>query len=183
MAISKDLFLALMSLDSYNRGYGAGIEGLGGAGTQIGNATILNVALPGASQTTGFYASAYSLNSAVGDLASGSKIISYRGTNADSIGPALQDIAFGWVTGAGLGAAQAIQAAEFYTAVTGQSIHAGVSANTVLTGHSLGGGLAGYVSALTGTQGVGYDHMPFGAAVTVTGYGDSAGLHPITETR
>jgi hypothetical protein len=45
MTVSKDLMLALLSLDSYNRGYGAGIEGLGGAGAQIGNATMLNVEL------------------------------------------------------------------------------------------------------------------------------------------
>ncbi len=31
MAISNDLMLALLSMDSYNRGYGAGINGLGGA--------------------------------------------------------------------------------------------------------------------------------------------------------
>jgi hypothetical protein len=32
MAVSKDLYLALLSMDSYNRGYGAGIDGLGDAG-------------------------------------------------------------------------------------------------------------------------------------------------------
>jgi hypothetical protein len=83
MAVSKDLMLALLALDSYNRGYGAGIDGLGGPGSKIGNATMLNAALPTGSQATGFYASAYTLDGAVGNLGSGSKIISYRGTNSD----------------------------------------------------------------------------------------------------
>jgi hypothetical protein len=49
MTISPDLFLAILSMDAYNRGFAAGIkdgnnndpDGLGDAtGTQIGNATI-----------------------------------------------------------------------------------------------------------------------------------------------
>jgi len=48
MAISKDVFLATLSMDAYNRGYGAGIsdggvddtDGLGESG-QIGSATIV----------------------------------------------------------------------------------------------------------------------------------------------
>lgn len=42
MAISDDLFLAILSMDSYNRGYGTGLEGLGGVGSQIGNAKIID---------------------------------------------------------------------------------------------------------------------------------------------
>jgi hypothetical protein len=50
MTISKDVFLAILALDAYNRGYGAGIsdggaedtDGLGDSnGTQIANATIV----------------------------------------------------------------------------------------------------------------------------------------------
>ncbi len=63
MTISKDLFLAILSMDSYNRGYGAGIEGLGGEGTQIGAATLGKDAEQlldqGSAQATGFYAIAY----------------------------------------------------------------------------------------------------------------------------
>ena len=36
MAISKDLLLAILSMDSYNRGYNQGINGLGGVGASIG---------------------------------------------------------------------------------------------------------------------------------------------------
>jgi hypothetical protein len=37
MTISKDLFLAILSMDAYNRGYGAGLNL---SGTSIGNASI-----------------------------------------------------------------------------------------------------------------------------------------------
>ena len=40
MTISKDLFLAILSMDSYNRGYGEGIAGLGGINSKIGTATL-----------------------------------------------------------------------------------------------------------------------------------------------
>jgi hypothetical protein len=40
MTISKDLFLSILSMDAYNRGYNPGIAGL--TGNSIGNATILD---------------------------------------------------------------------------------------------------------------------------------------------
>ena len=43
MTISDDLFRAILAMDAYNRGYGAGINfgpGSDTNGTQIGNATI-----------------------------------------------------------------------------------------------------------------------------------------------
>ena len=33
MSISKELFLSILSMDAYNRGYGQGISGLGGVGS------------------------------------------------------------------------------------------------------------------------------------------------------
>jgi hypothetical protein len=153
MPISTNLMTAILSMDAYNRGYGEGILGLGGSGSQIGNATMLNVALPNGSTAAGFYASAYSWN--------GKTIISYRGTNADSIEAAAADIENGWITGLGFASTQSAMAGAFYTAVTGLNLST-ASASTILTGHSLGGGLAGYISALTGTTGIGFDHMPFG---------------------
>jgi hypothetical protein len=33
--ISKELFLAILSMDSYNRGYGEGVSGLGGVGSLL----------------------------------------------------------------------------------------------------------------------------------------------------
>ena len=86
MPISPDLMLAILSMDSYNRGYGAGladgihvdangndIDGLDEAGAQIGNATVLNIPLPRGAVAAGFHAVAYSWN--------GQTVISYRGTD------------------------------------------------------------------------------------------------------
>lgn len=88
MTISNELFLAILAMDSYNRGYGAGlgdgvnvdgqgvdVDGLGEAGAQIGTATVLNVPLPEGSEAAGFYAVAYAWN--------GQTVISCRGTNTD----------------------------------------------------------------------------------------------------
>ncbi len=101
MPISQELMLAILSMDSYNRGYGAGIDGLGGAGAQIGNATLstdstITLGLPTTS-TAGFYAAAYSWN--------GKTVISYRGT--DVIDPltvesGASDLWRGWVNAAGI---------------------------------------------------------------------------------
>jgi hypothetical protein len=91
MAISQQLMTALLSMDSYNRGYNEGIRGLGGAGSEVGNATMLSVPLPTGSQTSGFYASAYSWN--------GKTIISYRGTSTETLGATGLDVLTGWLTG------------------------------------------------------------------------------------
>lgn len=40
MTISKDLFLAILAMDSYNRGYNEGISGLGGINTSITSITV-----------------------------------------------------------------------------------------------------------------------------------------------
>lgn len=96
MTISdKDLFLAILSMDSYNRGYGAGIndsanndqDGLGVSNAVIGSATISFDISTQAAQNAGFYAAAYSWNNQT--------VISYRGTNFSS-GAAQADIFNGW---------------------------------------------------------------------------------------
>ncbi len=38
--MNRNLFLVILAMDSYNRGYGVGIKGLGGVGSGIGDATI-----------------------------------------------------------------------------------------------------------------------------------------------
>ena len=159
--MTKDLLLAILAMDAYNRGYGEGIEGLSDAiGTKIGTATISEGSDTDADSSevaAGFYAVAY-------DTEFG-KIISYRGTNATSPDVLLTDVWTGWSAGLGFSdASQAGLALKFYTAVTGQGIYDGAADNTTLIGHSLGGGLAGFVSSLTNTPGVGFDHMPFGLA-------------------
>lgn len=149
MTISKDLYLSILALDAYNRGYGPGFAGLGGAGTGVGSATILNIALPQGYQAAGFYAVVY--NTPFG------AVISYRGT--DNLGslPNAADVynGYGVATGSFLGE-QARMAAEFRNAV----VAAGY-ANPILTGHSLGGGLAGFVASLYGDEAKIFDNMPF----------------------
>jgi hypothetical protein len=86
MTMSRDLFLSILSMDAYNRGYNPGIAGLSDtAGTGVGNATIQNVALPDGSVPASFYGLAYKLTQSVGtpgnQIASGTTIISYRGTD------------------------------------------------------------------------------------------------------
>lgn len=62
MTISKDLFLAILSMDSYNRGYNAGINfGPGSDGAPIGNATV--------SRTSGGSAQALAESMGYGDSA------------------------------------------------------------------------------------------------------------------
>ena len=56
MPISKDLFLAILAMDSYNQGYGRGIDH---GKTQIGAATIKVDDTSAEAQSAGFYAIAY----------------------------------------------------------------------------------------------------------------------------
>lgn len=79
MAISNDLFMAILAMDTYNRGYNPAISGLSdAAGTQIGNATLQSTSatkLPqGVAEDASFYAQSYTWN--------GQTVIAYRGTDA-----------------------------------------------------------------------------------------------------
>jgi len=65
MTISKDLFLAILSMDSYNQGYGRGIEH---GKTQIGAATFRVDDVSSEAQAAGFYAIAYEVADASGVL-------------------------------------------------------------------------------------------------------------------
>ncbi|MEQ1648014.1 MAG: hypothetical protein ABL901_16935 [Hyphomicrobiaceae bacterium] len=80
MALSNDVFLAILAMDAYNRGYGAGLgdstNGLGGVGSQIGNATVSaqsDITENSAQRNASFYAQSYTLD--------GKTIIAYRGTD------------------------------------------------------------------------------------------------------
>lgn len=154
--ISNELFYAILAMDSYNRGYNAKLSGLSDAvGTKLGNATVIGSAGGGAAQADGFYAIAYDLN--------GQKIISYRGTDNGNIFSKGNDIWNGWVQGAGVLSSQSEDAIRFYEQISGESVFK-ANPGIITTGHSLGGGLAGYIGALTNGQAYVYDAMPFGAA-------------------
>jgi hypothetical protein len=82
MSISNDLFMAILAMDSYNRGYN---EGLIVNGNQIGNATLARQSdtLQGsAGVDASFFAQAYTINdTSIDGLTSGQTVISYRGTD------------------------------------------------------------------------------------------------------
>ena len=55
MSISKDLFLAILAMDSYNRGYDAGVYGLSSApGTKLGQASVTQDKGDPVAQAAGF---------------------------------------------------------------------------------------------------------------------------------
>jgi len=152
MAISKDLFLAILAMDSYNRGYGAGLsdggnddpEGLGEVG-RVGNARLLDPLSLGRDsnklgqwQDAGFYALAYDIGADGPEGLAGKTVISYRGTDTSL------DHSTGWSVGAGNidDWTQAPLALEVYIAATGQCYRDGPASDVILTGHALGGGLA-----------------------------------------
>jgi VCBS repeat-containing protein len=158
MAISDQLFLSILSLDAYNRGYNAQTEILG---TQLGSATVEN---PSSSKDDGFFAQSYSWQ--------GNSIISYRGTDYPNpldltVDPTKgwTDVWGGWSVGVlFVPSAQTALAVQFYEQVTQQSVFDPAPGSVILTGHSLGGGLAGFVSTQNGAQAYAFDHMPFGMA-------------------
>ena len=109
--MSTDIFKAILAMDSYNRGYGAGINL---TGTQVGAASILkdsSVLTDGEQrldQPAGFYAIAY-------QEADGGVTISYRGTDDPTIFSLSGDIWSGWMTGSGIqNTDQADLAFQFY---------------------------------------------------------------------
>ena len=133
MAINGDVFRSILAMDSYNRGYDAGINL---SGSSLGDAVLAKdstqeFGLPN-TQAASFSAQSYSWN--------GKTVISYRGTNSPGM---LQNVLNGWPTGlGGADTPQAMLALKFYNAVD-----AATNTNIELTGHSLGGGLADYVGS------------------------------------
>ena len=146
MTISKDLFLAILSMDSYNRGYGAGLggalDGLGSASdgsVKIGAATVSynleNAGLADTAQAAGFYAIAYDVGGSGPSELAGKTVISYRGTDTR-----LELITTDWplALNGDYSEPQVVLASDFYKAAKGDK----TASEMVLTGHSLGGGLA-----------------------------------------
>ncbi|MBX9826325.1 MAG: pre-peptidase C-terminal domain-containing protein [Xanthobacteraceae bacterium] len=164
--MNRDLFLAVLAMDSYNRGNAPGVSGLSDAvGALIGDASVIGSKDDAAARAAGFYAIAYNSTSL-------GKIISYRGTDSNAgleatitSGDALNG--YGLALGSPYGP-QATMAIDFYQQIVGAEATVAElrSAEVTLTGHSLGGGLAGLVGALYGKSGVLFDNMPFeGAAI------------------
>lgn len=105
--------------------------------------------------------------------------ISYRGTTSPFGNYILDgDIWNGWSIGAGSTASAAAIAAK--TVYDTTLALAGDKSLITLTGHSLGGGLAGYVGAIYGLNGYLYDNMTFEAAALST-YRQSNALMSVSE--
>jgi Ca2+-binding RTX toxin-like protein len=157
-AMDKDLLTAILAMDVYNRGYGAKMK-LSPV-RKLGDLVFQDSeTLLGNNQSTGFYAVSYT-------SLDGSKIISYRGTNFE-YPQIIDDVINGWAVGAGSSASiQGGLAVDFFNEVF-KDVDPRL-ANVTLTGHSLGGGLAGLVAGLYGRKGVLFDHMPFETAALGT---------------
>lgn len=161
---SQTLLMSILSMDSYFRANGGQADPngglfLGSSASNIGGAQINRSTL---NTITGFGASEYTYN--------GKTIISYRGTDFGETFPSaslLADVFFGWVTGFGLLGGQALQAVDVYESWTGHLISDGPASDVILTGHSLGGGLAGFIATLTGGQAEIFDNMPYAAAAAM----------------
>jgi Ca2+-binding RTX toxin-like protein len=155
------VFQALLAMDSYHRGYDAGVVV---PGKKLGLATFRSDSQAFGGQDIGFYASVYDWD--------GKTVISFRGTTfASSVGqiPAFaSDIIEGWSMFLGFGPnRQPGYAKAFYEHVTGLTFVDHLDeygpGNVLLTGHSLGGALAGFVGARSYADTVVFDPTPYGA--------------------
>lgn len=165
--LQPEFFKAVLAMDAYNRGYDASINTLSNEiGAQIGNAKIKTARKDATAQEIGFYALAYDYD--------GGTVISYRGTDFPSPPKTVNvagldlpvDAYHGWSLGGGdTSSEQAQMAVDFYQeVVTGDNSGAMIDprlANVSLTGHSLGGGLAGYIGLLYGKEADVFDTMTF----------------------
>jgi serralysin len=139
----SDFTDALLSMDAYNRGANAGLTV---------NFTKLGDYSEYADASWGFFqAAAY--------RGTGGTIIAYRGTDElpkITPTPTLGDMT-AWLGGVGFHGqlTQFAAAEEFYNQI------ARAATNVTVTGHSLGGGLAGYIAALNGIGATVFNWMPF----------------------
>ena len=168
--MDSQLFNAILSMDSHNRGYNSGIDfntydSNGNLITasddpslhiQIGNATIYRSAGDAPAMADGFYAIAYQYtidSNLQVQPGTGQVTIAYRGTDQFLPGNGIgSDITNAYGVGAGFpDQTQSELAFAFYRAVSDAQagVGAGLSdpfnADISLTGHSMGGGLAGSI--------------------------------------
>ena len=150
--MNKDLLLAILSMDAYNRGSNPALIV---DATSIGGATVGDFA---ENDITSFFAQSYDLG--------GQKIISYRGT----INPAIDALSAYSTAVGSYTSLQALEAVQFYQDVVGGGSSATLdqlyNGNVWLTGHSLGGGLAGLIASVYGQSAAIFDSMGFSLAAS-----------------
>lgn len=162
--VSEKLMMGVLAMDSYHRnvtGDSTLNHGLGLTETGIGKYETAIIGSSEFSYNSSFFANAYTYTD---DYNKVHTVISYRGTDNLAIDPLT-----GWPIGVSItGVPQAGLAMDFYEYVTTYSATQALAPSDrqliTTTGHSLGGGLAGYIAAMTGAKGYGYDYMPFGPA-------------------
>jgi serralysin len=142
---SSALINAVLAMDVYNRGVNAA---LAVSFDQIGGYEILSGSIT--STADSFQAATYQLT-----LDPTTRILAFRGTDD------LPDV-LAWLGGAGLtGWPTQFPDAEAYYQTWATTAHVS------LTGHSMGGGLAGYIAALNDKPADTFDAMPFEFAAEV----------------
>ncbi len=160
MTINSNLMNAILSMDAYNRGYNAAIEIYPEDQTDnkfLGTAKIVknsSVVFNDSDQAIGFYALAYQIKDSSGNVVD--NVIAYRGTDGPNPIPDDSDVTNGWLLGAGnYNATQGTMAVNFYKEVAKQIGGADVdlqAVNISTTGHSLGGGFAGFIAVNDNNQ-------------------------------
>lgn len=164
------LMYAILALDAYNEDPATAQLNVTLSDGQLGDARLLDnrelALLPTDFASTGFYATAYEWN--------GKTVISYRGTLTQIFSTEFLN---GYGVGGGYSslAPQAYDAIQFFQNVAtyedpslgrgGADAGDWQSPDIAVTGHSLGGGLAGFVGAIYGLTGVLFDNMTFNTAV------------------
>ena len=148
--ISDALFYAILSMDAYNRQTDGKLSlgDPGGAGTSLGGATFRNFLQdPGSG---GFFGVTW--------IYGAQTVIAYRGsTNPLNIITALT------VAAGSTDAADEQAALQLYEDDKGGSLS--FNPNIILTGHSLGGALAGWVAGNTGASSFDYDTTGYSVAL------------------
>jgi hypothetical protein len=146
------LMTAILSMDVYSRD------------PNYGSAPILSKLSNTALGSATFEADLYNQSTNFGAVAwdwGGQTIIAYEGTVSNTPGTIVTSALNGWGVVLGIpGGPQATEAIAFYQHVANATANFDgnyQNADIVLTGHSAGGGLAGYVGAIYGQEGVLFD--------------------------